>query len=672
MKKSEKEEPPKSHRRILMLISIIILIILILLFGTKIYLWINLLLGNDLIIRLIPDKENVFLVNGQSEKINFELSVLTGPFCNVACDFDFSDLSEKKMIEEGNFDIKPAFTKLKTYSISAPLTGTGQKIFRFDIYCQSKKSFFCSTEGYAQSKSSLITLNYELDDNALKIKNSTKERIFNLMQKSGQISNDLESLNEAFFILKNYLEINFSEDIGIIKNSADNFNRSLIFLKESWEKGDLSLINNLLIEKETSFSEINRSFYSINRSISLNILVYNSLIDTLNGTERRLRDYQKLNFTNETLVRFDKLVDNFNYLIENFNKSETIVEKENAVNNIKNETDEIFIDIEQSQNESLSYKSYKEIDSLKLNPIIFIRKEFLLNLSLKEPPPQCCLFGKCKSCCDDSGYYDRTKFPVIFLHGHDFSKQASAESNMNRFYKIQRNLENEGYLDAGTMLLSSSSKEEEKGILGKTFYPISIKASYYFDIFKTQESTTVLQTKKDNIDSYAIRLRDIITEVKYKTDRQKVIIVAYSMGGLVARRYLQIFGENEVEKLIMIGTPNHGVGGNVLALCSVFGEESECNDLNENSLFINKLNRGENPSIPVYNIIGLGCGMDGEDGDGVVKNSSAYLSYAENYFVQGKCESINLFHNELLLPEKYPEIYNLLVKSLKQNSSINL
>src|SRR3989344_1942241 len=627
MKKPKKEEPVKSNRKKIIFLLIVIIIAFVLLFGAKIYLWASLLLGNDIIIKLIPDKENIFLVNGQSEQIQFESSVLTSPFCTVLCSFNFMDLSEKKIIEKGSFNIKPAQPISKTYEILAPLKGTGQKIFRFDIYCKSKPAFFCSTEGELESKSSLITLNYELNRGNLKLKN--------------------------------------------IKNYTYNCNNSLIFLKEYWEKGDFDLLLSTLDKKKKDFFYLTESFYLINSSILFNLSHYNSLIDILNEIEYNLRDYQKLNFTNKTILEFNNLINNFNNLTENFNKSATLLEKEISVNNLRNETETMLTLIKQSEDKDLLLKSVEIIGHPQLIKINFTKKEFLLNISFKEPESQCCLFGECKEYCNNSCYYDPSKFPIIFLHGHDFSKQASAESNLNKFYKIQRNLEKDNYLDAGTILLSSS-KKEEKGILGKTFYPISLKASYYFDIFKTQESTTVLQTKKDNIDTYAIRLKDIINEVKYKTDRQKVIIVAYSLGGLVARRYLQIFGENNVEKLILIGTPNHGVRGNVLTFCSIFGEEAECNDMNENSLFMNKLNTGENPIIPVYNIIGLGCNMDGETGDGIVRNSSAYLEYAENYFVDGKCETLKPFHTELLFPEKYPEVYNLLVKSLEQNSSITL
>jgi len=174
-----------------------------------------------------------------------------------------------------------------------------------------------------------------------------------------------------------------------------------------------------------------------------------------------------------------------------------------------------------------------------------------------------------------------------------------------------------------------------------------------------------LKTKEDNIDTYAIRLREIVETVKYKTNSDKVIIVSHSMGGLVARRYIQLFGEGSVDKFIMIGTPNHGIGKSDLSYCKLFGFENECNDMSADSILINKLNNQEIPSVKVYNIIGIGCDSESELSDGVVKNSSAYLPWAKNYYIRGNCTSMEYLHTEIIYPSKYPEIYPLIRKAIR-------
>ena len=141
------------------------------------------------------------------------------------------------------------------------------------------------------------------------------------------------------------------------------------------------------------------------------------------------------------------------------------------------------------------------------------------------------------------------------------------------------------------------------------------------------------------------------------------------MGGLVTRRYLQIFGDNSVYKGILIASPNHGVNGTILKYCSLFGAKLECDDMAPDSLFLNKLNNAKKPTIPIYNIIGIGCDTDGETGDTVVTNKSAYLDYATNYFINGTCSELNFnsLHTKIVDPNKNPQVYNIVKEILKEN-----
>jgi len=199
-------------------------------------------------------------------------------------------------------------------------------------------------------------------------------------------------------------------------------------------------------------------------------------------------------------------------------------------------------------------------------------------------------------------------------------------------------------------------------------HPFSVKESYYFDTIEEEGKITILQIKTDNIDTYAVRLNNIIETVKAKTGKQKVMVVSHSMGGLVFRRYVQIFGEDSVEKAILIASPNNGINQEVLNYCKLFGEEKECNDMDEDSVLINKLKNQKKPGIPIYNIIGIGCSTYGDNGDGVVQNKSAYLSWAENYYIGGNCVNLNYLHTDIVKPEKYPETVNILKRILTQSN----
>lgn len=85
-----------------------------------------------------------------------------------------------------------------------------------------------------------------------------------------------------------------------------------------------------------------------------------------------------------------------------------------------------------------------------------------------------------------------------------------------------------------------------------------------------------------SIDENAQRLAGYIAMVKQKTGAKRVDIVAHSMGGLIARRYIAKYmkaGPPDVNQLIMLGTPNAGsktadaleLGGTLLDLAEGLG-----------------------------------------------------------------------------------------------------
>lgn len=61
-----------------------------------------------------------------------------------------------------------------------------------------------------------------------------------------------------------------------------------------------------------------------------------------------------------------------------------------------------------------------------------------------------------------------------------------------------------------------------------------------------------------DIDSYADGLARRVGELCAATGADRLVILAHSMGGLVARAYLRKHGARRVAKLITLGTPHHG------------------------------------------------------------------------------------------------------------------
>ncbi|HYD03432.1 MAG TPA: alpha/beta fold hydrolase [Alphaproteobacteria bacterium] len=277
--------------------------------------------------------------------------------------------------------------------------------------------------------------------------------------------------------------------------------------------------------------------------------------------------------------------------------------------------------------------------------------------------PQCCLFGKCQSCEKSP-----EKNPLIMLHGHAFLEDAHAYRSIEIFNDFEQKFSDDKlYYQSGMLIPSTPSTE---GILGRYYLPASIKPTYYLETYNDLLGLTVSESKTTGIDTYALRLKEYIEYTKYMTGSEKVDIVAHSMGGLVVRRYLQIFGDENVGKVILIGTPNHGITERTYAFCKLFGATNECDDMKEGGLFLRKLNDQTNTAVvdEMYLVIGRGCDTDGEDGDGIVvaENSLIKSIPEENIlYVQGSCSGTNSLHNVLLDTSKYPEVYWFVKEKLK-------
>ncbi len=298
-----------------------------------------------------------------------------------------------------------------------------------------------------------------------------------------------------------------------------------------------------------------------------------------------------------------------------------------------------------------------------LEDIVVVDEKETLNMTFSENLPLCCILGKCKPCC----VLDECKeaFPVLFLHGHAFSEKRMPDFSLYSFDKLQEALHHDGFLDFGTITHLDGSLGEG---VWQHASPLTLKASYYYDSYYKGEYI-IVPRKTENIDTYAIRLKEMIDMTKLLTGKDKVVIIAHSMGGLVARRYMQIFGEHDVDKLIMMGTPNFGIKGRILKFCDVFGATKECQDMAADSLFINKLNdpKRQPTRTETYMIIGTGCDMSGEDGDGVVTKASATLFGVENHYIEGSCdELLNTLHSDLLDISKYPEVYGIIMEILRE------
>ena len=635
----------------------IVLSIFVMLICFNFALYIQALLGNDLFVSLSLDKENVFLKNGDNVSINVQYKIITNPFCSANCSTKLFDLSSGDVLSSENVHLLVANPISKDYLISVNENVSGQKLYRVELDCSSEKTILCyTTSNKSKQVTKIISIEHNLNDEQNKSLEGLKNRINSLNSQYNQMILNLIEINNTIYnsssLDLSQFESASSSLLAILKSKNIG---SLIFLANEQK---YNFLQDSISKEESDFILVEDKFSKLNDSINSDIDSYNILVDNFSSLKENVSQFYSIHLNNDSIFSVNNFVDKFNLAVDKFNSKNKLEFKDDIFQNISLDFANLIL---QNTNDSILILN-KSISDLNVSKIYLNFNEQNFSLNFSSPSEICCLNNNCTSCLDEKS--SSINYPIILLHGHSFNEKVSALASLDIFNPLQNNLENDGYVNAGSFLYTNYDNES-RGVLGKINKPVSIKASYYFDVLSTSAGSFLLETKTDNIDTYTLRLREIIQNVKYLTGKDKVIVVAHSMGGLVIRRYAQVFGTDDLDKIILVTVPNHGIDGFVVSYCSLFGTPLECSDMNSNSLFLNKLNRDDKINIPVYNIIGVGCSWENSIGDGIVKNNSAYLDFAKNYYVNGTCDGFNYFHSNVLDIEKYPEVYKIINQSLR-------
>ncbi len=148
---------------------------------------------------------------------------------------------------------------------------------------------------------------------------------------------------------------------------------------------------------------------------------------------------------------------------------------------------------------------------------------------------------------------------------------------------------------------------------------------------------------------FAAQLAARIEEIRAATGSGQVVLVAQSMGGLVARAYLRRFGSARVAMLITIGTPHHGsmLAHSFPGTCLA--------QMQPGNPWLVDLNRDEAAPAPVP-IASIWSRHDSM----VAPQASAMLACAENFAL------IGVGHNALIADRRVME---LVVNLLRRTSA---
>lgn len=795
MKRGSKDFLQRNKKKVILVI--IIFTILGIIFGAKIALFVNFLLGNDIVVKVHANKEWVELAHGENQTLTFEASVTTNPFCKALCTSVFEDVGHGVIIEEDRFTLRPALPLRKEYFVKPPERGTGIDVYRFSMECTSVSTLLCDTKEEPTTRSIVVLAEYGLTEEEKELKEDLKHELDTMSSRLGYVRGQevaFQSLSELFSLnLENLTTLltvvrqgmhrleslweqqNYFSITEEVKNVQDNLNQAefsaqivnntiateiqqrntlvqdlssirevLLTLRSSalptsidptynssatlfnsiitsgkWNGSTITSLSNhtnLLalqstseIRSETLRHELEADILADTLcSLTANCPSHPSLqdraiqtqfnfstactdLDALKQYLLEVNDSLRGNFLAEAYPNATSFWGNITIMVSNA-RSNTIMTyfrtlpegnntpllrtflkplplEETASFPEYNVTPALVAEIAKTLPPSCSFANLAlPLTELNYTPLTIPEIiPLAINFSFTDPLPQCCVFGNCASCCSSPACQnDPATFPVVFLHGHAVSKETSAEYSLEGFNHIQERLEEDEYLNAGAITLYTS-RDIPPSSWGRLNVPLALRASYYFDLFEEPENYVVVPTKSENIDTYAIRLKDLIDTIKYKTGKPKVNLVAFSMGGLVARRYMQVFGGENVNLLILIGTPNKGIVGDAADYCPLVGEQRECRDMHFESIFMKKLNSGKLPYVPIHNLVGTGCDMNGEQGDGAVLERNAYLEGAQNYIINGTCEGVaEPLHLTLRDIEKYPEVYEIIREALNE------
>ena len=267
-----------------------------------------------------------------------------------------------------------------------------------------------------------------------------------------------------------------------------------------------------------------------------------------------------------------------------------------------------------------------------------------------------------------------TNLPIVFIHGHSPQEKDNVDYSINAFSEFQNKLEADGiYTNKGILLPSAKKEAIEAGLWGKLSKPVSVRTTYYLGVYDDRGSIIGAEDEQ-SISTYADRISKTIETLKSYTGKNKVILIAHSMGGLVAREYISKYGSQNVDTLITIGTPNHGIYGYIAELCEdgflVFPGHvgSECGEMTAGSPFLTKLNSDETPGNTKYITIAGDCCFDDSNKpwDETIRVESVALNGATNIIVKGQeVSGLDTFHSALTHSSKVPEVYNKVVELLK-------
>src|SRR3989344_2857568 len=278
----------KKYEIVIIAVATLLVIYLLIVFNQKV----SFLLGNELIVYLTPSQKFLDMHYGDIKKADFDVSIDNAANCRAYCSYSFTDRSRSEVIDNGNFELAKDLHFTKAYDITVKRLGSGQDLYSFDVKCRSIKSIICLTKGEEKSRSSLVTVNYDLTETEKQLKQLLKQNVTKLLNAL----NDADIVHQK--VDQKYFELSYRANL-------QSLSKEKISIDDIYDKTKVS-IENL------------RSVWAVEDYLKLNQLFNESYFATLDGIEDSI---QKFDSDIEDIVKLHNfLLSQLSDLNKNFNE----------------------------------------------------------------------------------------------------------------------------------------------------------------------------------------------------------------------------------------------------------------------------------------------------------------------------------------------------------------
>ncbi|MFP4523924.1 MAG: alpha/beta fold hydrolase [Candidatus Woesearchaeota archaeon] len=654
----------------------------------------------------------------EKPEVTFTTTASTIPVCSLSCTYSLKDVSHNKTITSTTL-AEPPERYEDNVTLPLPTRGEGQVLFNYAVNCTMQRRRLCPSSGKEYHQTAFATVTYGLTDEEEQAQADTYALLENQTDTLAALATKQGYTKDVVAALEGEAKILIGVDLDSkALAAARNTEQAILDLwaqqryTDAYRQAKKYQVSLDKLEEtvEGHHTRARQALEDYNESAIILKNVTNTTVTTLlNKTheqafENLMNDNQTYTLLTDDPEKYRP--DAHRSIAETIKKhlaaaeqamteaeasrkntSENLTATYEPLVNAENETwpgltCDTLTDITKAINQTPpDLKHYNDTYCHHENITLFTQAPPRpVAIKEREPTPpttipptqeECCYKDECKPCNNVN------EEPVILVHGHSFSKSTTPELAFARLGYLQRALAQDGYINAGTMDREARLHTVPRGEWGKPNHPVTVRTTYYYLNYYDVGELSFVTRKTERIENYAIRLKESINTVKEKTGSDEVILIAHSMGGLVARDYLHLFGDEDVKLLITLGTPNHGVKGEIRRYCTVTGAEAECQDMYADSPFLKRLNDPDKAPdhTRIYTVAAVGCPTetdeeDGHEGDGVVLRESVRLDHAvENYVVNGTCTDLlqTSLHMDFVNPEEYPETYDVIKEILREN-----